>query len=73
MSVGTYGSCNDKTLIRFDDFIRELRESPLYTTEIEYALKVKVRPTKLRSPVFICFDPHFFHTPYRWTHLGPRR
>jgi len=23
-------------LIRFDDFIRELRENPLYTTNIEY-------------------------------------
>ena len=39
-TAGTYGACNDKTLIRFDDFIRELRENPLYTTNIEYKLKV---------------------------------
>ena len=42
VSAGTYGACNDKTLIRFDDFIRELRENLLYTTNIEYKLKVAV-------------------------------
>jgi hypothetical protein len=45
VSAGTYGACNDKTLIRFDDFIRELRENPLYTTNIEY--KLKVNPTAI--------------------------
>lgn len=40
MSSGTYGSCNDKTLIRFDEFIRELRENPLYTEDIKYGLMV---------------------------------
>jgi len=48
VSIGTYGSCNDKTLIRFDDFIRELRENPLYTTDTTYALQVKHMPTCIK-------------------------
>lgn len=43
VSSGTYGSCNDKTLIRFDDFIRELRENKLYTEDTKYGLIVSPR------------------------------
>lgn len=36
---GTYGSCNDKTIIRFDEYINEIRTEERYT-EIEYDLMI---------------------------------
>jgi hypothetical protein len=40
-----------------DDFIRELRENPLYTTDIKYALQVKHMP--LHQTILV--TAHVFH------------
>lgn len=46
---GTYGSCNDKTIIKFDDWIHRLRTDDLYT-KIEYGLRNK-RRNEVSEPV----------------------
>ena len=39
VSAGTYGSANDKTLVKFDNFVHALRTAPFYL-ETAYTLKV---------------------------------
>ena len=67
VSAGTHGARNDKTLIRFDDFIRELRENPLYTTNIKY--KLKVNP----SAIVLCLSCVYLFSFSRSMNLAPKK
>lgn len=46
---GAYGSCNDKTLVRFDGFIDDIRTQPVYT-DITYELMVPNKFIIISSP-----------------------
>ena len=59
-TVGTYGSCNDKTLIRFDEYINEIRSEELYTN-IEYDLMISEKHSIKQKGVYSIVDGGYHH------------
>ena len=54
-TFGTYGSCNDKTLIRFDDWINDIRMLELYTG-IKYELRISETESFMQEGVYVIVD-----------------
>lgn len=59
-TAGTYGSCNDKTLIRFDEYINEIRSDIKYT-KIEYELMVSETESIMQKGVYSIVDGGYHH------------
>jgi hypothetical protein len=55
VSSSAYGSCNDKTLVRFDEFIHLLRTHPRYT-KIKYELFISPGNSELAMGVYVLVD-----------------
>lgn len=61
VSSGSYGSCNDKTLIRFDEFIADLRTLGTYK-ECEYELFTAPGVTETVKGLYVVVDGGY----HRW-------
>ena len=61
VGTGTYGSCNDKTLIRFDEFIADLRTLDVFT-EVEYQLYTASGEFEWVKGVYVIVDGGY----HRW-------
>lgn len=58
---GSYGACNDKTIVRFDSYIESLRTEKLYT-EMKYSLLVsETGETEMASGVYVITDGGYHH------------
>ena len=60
-TAGTYGACNDKTLVRYDNFINEIRTNKWYKN-IEYDLRISETVSVKEKGVYCIVDGGY----HRW-------
>ena len=59
-TAGTYGSANDKTLIRFDEDIDAFRTLPIYT-KLGFDLFINATETVRQEGVYVIVDGGYHH------------